>query len=174
MVITTLLTTLLSTFATSVPDLCDAVILDASGAPVTDSVGRTLSRYCQWTGPDAPVWDADVCCSIDDGAAACSTIRADGSCPSGTQARYCKHGDVDALGGVTCYQPFPSMCEAGFCIEAPEAPPIIEARPFVACCEPGGSCHLILNDVMMDSCVGSFVACEWGMSNPDGSVDCYG
>lgn len=172
MVITTLLSTLLSTFATTVPNLCDDVVRDASGDPVTDAVGQTLSRFCQWTGPDAPVWDAPVCCTFDGDTAACSKVGTRG-CPSGTKTMYCEHGKADALGGVTCYQPLPSMCDAGLCIQAPEQLPLMD-WPFVACCENGGQCHLIVSDAMIDACVGSYVACEWGMSNADGTVECYG
>ena len=59
-----ILTTILSNFATSSPNLCDDVYVDTDGSPYTDSIGQMLSRYCVWTGPDAPVWDADVCCTI--------------------------------------------------------------------------------------------------------------
>ncbi|WP_255216852.1 hypothetical protein [Pseudenhygromyxa sp. WMMC2535] len=38
----------------SLPDLCDDVYLDEIGAPVTDSEGTRLSRFCQWTGPTRP------------------------------------------------------------------------------------------------------------------------
>jgi hypothetical protein len=173
MVITTLLSTLLSTFATPVPDLCADVVRDASGAPVTDAVGQTLSRFCQWTGPGAPVWDANVCCTFDADTAACSKVGTRG-CPSGTATRYCKHGKADALGGVTCYQPVPSMCDAGLCIDAPAALPTAQATDFVACCENGGQCHLIENDAMIQACEGGFLWCEYGMSNADGTVECYG
>ena len=174
MVITTLLSTLLSTFATPVPNLCDAVILDTSGDPVTDSVGQTLSRYCQWMGPDAPVWDANVCCSIDDDAAACSTIRTDGRCPSGTKVHYCEHGAADALGGVTCYQPLPSMCDLGLCVEAPEIPLVATLEGVVACCSPGGACQIVPTHEAALDCQGDFLACNYGAQNADGSVECYG
>ena len=93
-----ILSTLFSTFAISVPNLCDEVFLDALGVPITDDVGQTLSRYCAWTGPDAPVWNAEVCCTIDGGDAACSR-RSGSRCPSGTKRMYCEHGAADALGG---------------------------------------------------------------------------
>ena len=50
-----ILTTILSTFATTSPDLCDDVFLNAAGDPVTDLVRQTLSRFCKWTGPDVPI-----------------------------------------------------------------------------------------------------------------------
>ena len=59
-----ILSTLLNLFAIS-PDLCEVPYLDITGEPCTDSIGQTLSRYCKWTGPDAPTLDADVCCSIE-------------------------------------------------------------------------------------------------------------
>jgi hypothetical protein len=63
-----IVTTILNMFATS-PDLCAEPYLDPYGTPCTDSIGQTRSRYCKWTGPDAPLLDANVCCTIDgDGA----------------------------------------------------------------------------------------------------------
>jgi hypothetical protein len=165
-----LLSALISNFATSVPNLCDEVFVDALGIPLTDDTGRTLSRYCAWTGPDAPIWDADVCCTIDDDGAACSRASSK-RCPSGTKRWYCEHGVADALGGVTCYQPFPSACEAGFCVEAPEVPPVAQMADFILCCA-GGACQYVTSDAAWD-CQGELLACNFGQQNGDGTVDCW-
>ncbi len=172
-----ILSTILSTFATttSAPNLCDYVYLDASGDPVTDLVGQSLSRYCEWTGPDAPVWDANVCCTIDHDGAACSRTSSTGRCATGTKKMYCEHGAAVPGGGVICYQPFPSMCDAGLCVEAPEIIPEAQLAPvYLACCGSGsdGPCHLVDTDTVFE-CEGQLLACEYGMSNPDGSVQCF-
>ncbi len=170
-----ILSTILSNFATtaSVPNLCDYVHLDASGDPVTDLVGQTLSRYCVWTGPDAPVWDDHVCCTIDDDGAACSRTNTAGRCASGTKKMYCDYGAAVAGGGVVCYQPLPSMCDAGLCIDAPEVIPVAQLAPsYVACCITGGPCHMVDVNTVFD-CEGQLLACGYGMSNPDGSVECF-
>ena len=163
------LSTFFSTFATSVPNLCDDVLVDALGQPLTDDVGQTLSRFCAWTGPDAPVWDADVCCTLDDDGAACSVPLATG-CPIETTRMYCKHGKADALGGVTCYQPFPDACEAGMCVQAPELPPPTEA--YLLCCGPGGACQELDVDDAND-CPGELAWCDYGSMDGNGVVECW-
>ena len=169
MKIAIVLSTLLSTFATPVPNLCDDVIVDALGQPLTDVVGQTLSRYCAWTGPDAPAWDADVCCTFDDDSAACSVPLATG-CPSGASRMYCKHGKADALGGVTCYQPFPDACEAGMCVQAPELPPPTSA--LLLCCGPFGICYEV-NSEQADDCAGELAWCDYGSIDGNGVVECW-
>jgi hypothetical protein len=172
MAITTLLTTLLTTFAIQSPNLCEDVYLDAMGTPLTDAIGQTFSRYCEWTGPDAPVWDADVCCTIDEDGAHCSQTLASGRCETGLKM-YCEYGAVVAETGVVCYQPFPSMCEAGLCVEAPDSPPPTQAG--LACCGDGGACVPLADDGILD-CVeggGYMMFCHDGMSNTDGTITCY-
>jgi hypothetical protein len=169
-----ILSTILSTFATttSAPNLCDYVYLDASGTPITDSVGQTLSRFCKWTEPDAPVWNANVCCTFDADGAACTKTNSRGSCSTGKK-HYCEHGEAVA-GGVICYQPFPSMCDAGLCIEPPPIIPEAQMSHYLACCAPGGSpCYLVEPENVWN-CQGSLLSCGYGMSNPDGSVECFG
>jgi hypothetical protein len=164
-----LTTTVLSTFATTSTDLCADVYVDANGQPYTDSAGRTLPRYCKWTGPNPPKLAADVCCIIDEDGAACGLPDANGRCTWGVR-RYCQYGEVGASGGVVCMQPFPDACALGYCVQAPELPPPTE--PLVACCL--ASCHLITNHEEIVGCTGSYVACGWGQSNEDGTVTCYG
>ena len=168
-----ILTTILSIFATTTPNLCDEVYVDAAGSPYTDTIGQTLPKYCVWTGPDAPVWDADVCCTIDGDGAACTVPGVEGRCPVGDKL-YCEYGARDAVGGVICYQPFPSMCDAGFCIAPPAVPPTNQAMGF-ACCGPGGVCQP-LSDELMGLCEengGTFLPCDNGVENVDGTVDCW-
>lgn len=173
MKIAIVLSSLLSIFATTVPNLCDDVFLDPLGQPLTDGVGQTLSRYCAWTGPDAPVWDADVCCAFDDDGAACSVPLAVG-CPTGTTRMYCEHGKANALGGVTCYQPLPDACEAGMCIEAPEMPPDVQKSELIMCCSPGGICqHIAWGDWSSD-CQGEILWCPYGWVDASGLAECWG
>jgi hypothetical protein len=51
--IVTLLVSLLQFASAPAPDLCADVYLNTAGEPITDSSGTTLSRFCEWTGPDA-------------------------------------------------------------------------------------------------------------------------
>jgi hypothetical protein len=163
-----ILTTVLSTFTTSA-DLCADVYVDAQGQPIADSVGQTLSRYCKWTGPNPPKLASEVCCILDEDGAACSLPDANGRCTFGVR-RYCQYGEAGASGGVICMQPFPDACALGHCVQAPELPPPTE--PLVACCT-AGVCHLIhLTSEEIEGCMGSFVACDWGQTNLDGTVTC--
>ena len=164
-----IVTTLLNIFATS-PDLCSEVYLDSDGSPLVDSIGQTVARYCEWTGPDAPVLDADVCCEID-GAAACWLPDRDGYCSVGS-LWHCMYGEVDASQGVVCYQPFASACDHGHCVELPELPPPTQAD--LLCCSPG-TCQEIAPAQMWDcdDNGGTLWYCQDGMSNADGSVTCF-
>jgi hypothetical protein len=86
---------------------------------------------------------------------------------------YCDYGAAVAGGGVVCYQPLPSMCDAGLCIDAPEVIPVAQLAPsYVACCITGGPCHMVDVNTVFD-CEGQLLACGYGMSNPDGSVECF-
>jgi hypothetical protein len=165
-------TTMLNLFANR-PDLCADVYLDAACDPYTDVIGQTLSRCCQWTGPDVPVWDADVCCSIDDDGAYCSVPDTNGRCRVGYRM-YCEYATAFTSGEVVCHQPFPSMCDAGYCIEAPAVPPLTQAS-LMGCCNEGGACQPI-EAIQMGDCEdagGTFLVCHNGMTNADGTMDCW-
>jgi hypothetical protein len=166
-----ILSTLLSTFSTTaVPDLCDYVYLDASGNPITDSVGQTLSRFCQWTGPDAPVWNANVCCTFDVHGAACTRTNTRGGCSTGKK-HYCEHGEAVAS-GVLCYQPLPSTCDVSTCVAPPDVPPTGLESGATLCCSPGGVCQLI-SPLQVGECIGDISFCYYGSQDDNGVVECW-
>jgi hypothetical protein len=167
-----ILTTLLSTFAIEPPDLCADVYTGPTGAPYTDSLDQTLPRYCAWTGPDVPVWDNDVCCSIDDSGASCTVTDSAGHCSRELERAYCKYGEAVA-GGFVCYRPFIDACEAGWCIDSPPPPEAELAVAFLACCNDGGACQYVTTENIQD-CQGEFVACDWGILHDGGVVECFG
>lgn len=165
-----ILSTILNTFATGTPNLCDDVYRDPAGSPYTDLLGQTLSRYCEWTGPDVPVWGGDVCCMIDGDGASCSKPHSNGRCRQGLKM-YCEYAQVVPGGGVVCYQPFPSMCDFGLCVKPPEVPP--PGEPIhAACCSEGGVCQLI-DESQVYQCQGYFLGCEHGTLYEDGTVECW-
>jgi hypothetical protein len=166
-----ILSTLLSTFATGSPDLCDDVFLDTSGNPVMDLVGQTLSRFCKWTGPDAPVWDANVCCTFDADGAACTRTNSRDGCSTGKR-HYCEHGEAVAGGGVICYQPLPSMCDVSTCVDAPDVPPTGQESSAIVCCSPGGACQWVSVDESFD-CPGEISFCYYGSMDDNGVVECW-
>lgn len=169
MSITTLITLITSSLLSTAPDLCDTAYLNAAGEPVTDSAGQTLSRYCAWAGPDAPQLETNVCCTIESDIASCSLANPRGRCRSGVRM-WCSHGEVDSsTGQVACMQVFPNACDAGECLQAPpDAPQEFDG---LLCCGPGGCVPIEIGDPL--DCEGSYLACEWGMSLPDGTVECF-
>jgi hypothetical protein len=169
MSISIVLTTLLANLASGTPNLCDDVYLDPTGAPYTDSQGQTLARYCEWTGPGAPVWNANVCCSFAGDSASCQTPDRAGRCATGLYKMYCRYAEADADGGVVCYQPFPSACEAGVCVQAPELLP--PSQEGLLCCS-GGACQSV-HELHIDFCEGAVLWCWNGTENVDGTFDCW-
>ena len=172
MAITIVLTTLLNVFAFA-PDLCSDAYLNAAGEPYTDSTGMTLSRFCQWAGPDVPVWDNTVCCTFDADGAQCSVPTATGACAVG-EPRYCEYGQ-QLWGEVVCYQSFPSMCEAGYCISEPTEPPPGPLASELGCCSAGGACQVILSSQLWECKEGGgeWLACNDGTVYIDGTMDCW-
>ncbi len=141
---------------------------------MTDLVGQTLSRFCKWTGPDVPKWDADVCCTFADDVARCTAADTRGWCPSGTSKRYCEHGSRRADGRVICYQPFPDACEAGWCIAATEVIPEAQMMELLMCCGGGGACQYVIHGTS-ENCQGQLLACMHGVLIEDGdngTVEC--
>ena len=166
-----ILITLLNSVANT-PDLCAVPYLDVDGDPITDSIGQTLSRYCQWTGPGVPVLDREVCCVLDEDSAACGLPDATGGCSFGVK-RYCTYGAITSVGVVTCYQPFPDACRAGFCVERPEIPPPTMESGLL-CCNSGGACFSI-NHKQIEDCeaTGTLTWCSDGVTDQDGTVICF-
>jgi hypothetical protein len=164
---TTLLTTLTS------PDLCADVYTDANGVPYTDAVGQTWSRFCDWTGPSAPVLDRDVCCTISGNTASCTLPSSSGRCKTGSKM-YCEYGEATATGAIICQQPFPSICDFGFCgdVMPPNGGPLENQL----CCWPNGVCTEVETAADAGACgAGGGVTgyCKNGAMYPDGTVDCF-
>lgn len=167
-----LLTIFASLFASS-PDLCAHVYTDDTGEAYRDVSGQPLSRYCEWTGPVAPVLDAEICCILDGDDAACSLPDANGRCTLGDKM-YCEYGEASSA-GVSCYQPLAELCEFGYCtdeLEQPGSGPLED----VLCCWPDGSCTEVKNNMHGISCSrnGGYLGwCTYGAQNLDGTVDCF-
>jgi hypothetical protein len=90
------------------------VYVDQNGVAYTDAIGQTWSRFCDWSGPSAPLLDRDVCCTISGGNAVCTLPDRKGRCSTGSKMS-CEYGEVTSTGAVVCQQPFPSICDFGFC-----------------------------------------------------------
>ena len=171
--ISVLLSLFLSTPTGTIPDLCADAMLGPDGSEIRDATGLHLSRYCEWSGPQAPVWDDHACCDVDAAGATCSAINSrDGSCAEGTRY-YCEYGEQTPSGEVVCYQPLPSMCDAGLCVEAPPEvlPTLALIDPLVSCCDANGDCYYVGFD--SGDCQGEILICLWGMTMEDGTVECF-
>lgn len=155
-----------SSTSTSLSNLCDDVYLDKDGVPIHDASGVTLSRYCQWTGPRAPKWDAPICCSFADGNASCTAASSTGGCSAADSLMWCDYGERASDGSVSCYQRFPDACDAGHCVEAP--PGAAQGLKTPLCCFPQGCFELQFEEY----CGGDFFFCSAPYSLPDGTVGC--
>lgn len=168
-----ILTTLVANFATTTPNLCEDVFLTPDGSPYVDASGQTFSRHCEWVGPDAPVWDNDVCCTFDEYGAQC-TKTWQGTCFPEAEQLYCEYGEAILGGGVVCYQPLLDMCDQGLCVTGSEPP--ATAMATLGCCSPGGACQPLAEE-LWDMCVGnggSVLYCNVGTNNTDDTMDCWG
>ena len=154
------------------PDLCAEPLLGPDGLGISDSTGRYLSRYCEWSGPDVPVWDDDLCCTASPSTLTCTASGTrDEACRSGARY-YCEYGERTPTGEVVCYQPWPSACDAGLCVDPPaDGPPIVAVTPLVLCCYSNGEC--VWAGYSSGECEGEILHCFWGMTNEDGTAECF-
>lgn len=158
------------------PDLCDELVVNAAGEVYRDSTGASISRWCE-PRTDPPAWDAPVCCVVTD-EANCVPTNSRGRCDVG-MAFWCDYGErVDD--GVACYQPGPSACDVGGCmdIENPNGMEVFHAAIWLCCTEHSADdiecSHAGMGDSPNMSCGGFLAICNWGVTNQDGTVECYG
>ena len=165
MEVTIVLATLLNLF--TAPDLCtEAVYLDADNVPIVDYEGTTLSRYCTWTEKQrAPVWSDEVCCDLGPDSAYCTPTNALGECSPGQAKRWCDYAEHEGS-QVTCFQAFPSACDAGLCDALPVGAQPEASAPL--CCW-NGTCFELMFD---EFCAGVFFWCDSPYTNADGTVGC--
>jgi hypothetical protein len=140
--------------------------LDATASrPLCSSVPAA----CEYTGPDAPKFDGEVCWSRSTGVHAKGTAP----CPAGQWQYYLDYGQiVDPITNeVAGYIPLdwacshPGLCTPGF------APPGSGPQEQVLCCE-WGVCVPIA-DVMCNNDYSILVFCFDGVTNTDGTVECF-
>lgn len=155
------------------PDLCADPLRDPTGAPLLDSTGMHLSKWCEWTHElDVVAWEDAVCCVFSTGSpisASCTATDSVGRCVTGFQF-WCDFATVSSTGAVRCQQPWPDACAAGFCSSLPiGATPLEDTEPL--CCTDVDVCTVVdlANPV---PCGGSYLGCESPFSNLDGSVGC--
>ena len=147
-------------------DLCEeSVYLDPDGVPLEDADGTRLSRYCTWTGEDAPLWADEVCCELGPDSAYCTPTDLKGGCEAVQVKRWCDFGKFDGE-QVKCLQPFPSACDVIECVAPPTGTP--QGAPVPLCCW-GGVCYELS---FGEDCGGVISFCQSPYTNEDGSVGC--
>jgi hypothetical protein len=157
-----------ATARAGLPDLCDDVHLDPTGAPYVDSTGMPLSRFCTWTNELAvTLWANHVCCTIGTTTATCTATSSTGRCLAGAKM-WCDYATVSGS-SVTCQQPWPDACEEGFCtVAAPSSIPSAFVEPL--CCNGPDDCYVVA--VPSDCDAAKFMHCSSPYTNANGSVGC--
>ncbi|EDM76666.1 hypothetical protein PPSIR1_38099 [Plesiocystis pacifica SIR-1] len=123
------------------------------------------SKVCEYTGPNAPVLDADVCLDPT------GTVRLKGSagCSHAEIPFHARFGEVyEPLQQlVVAYIPLQSACTVpGLCEAKEEYSPNTGTAQALCCingvCWPG-----------IDGCQGTLMWCDDGVCNEDGTVTCF-
>lgn len=154
------------------PELCEqSVYVDETGDPLTDSAGVHLSRSCELAGPDVPVWNGTVCCSIDEYGAQCVTAEHSKSCDAGLDPYYCEYGE-EIGDEFICYQSLPSACMSTNCDGPPAGGTYTPGPQEDAICCIGPICYE-WDDLDYEDCEGFYTWCSDGYSKVDGTVECF-
>lgn len=161
------------------PDLCAERWTNASGEPIEDASGMSISVFCE-PAIDPPLLRAEVCCVIDQDAS-CSLPDANERCAKGMKF-WCEHGEL--VGDeVTCQQPGPDACALGACsasdIDTPNTT-MLEDTSWLCCNDAFDECVHVADGPgpfppeEAEACfTGNIVVCTWGATNLDGTVDCF-
>lgn len=121
---------------------------------------------CEYTGPDAPLLQANVCYG-----SAIGVRLMTGSCPSGSWPYYVEHGEVvdPITNQVAAYVSLYDACtKANLCVAGPP-PPGAEAFPM--CCKKNAQGGETCYDG--GGCGGTMWWCNDGVCNEDGTVTCF-
>jgi hypothetical protein len=127
----------------------------------------SVSSACEWSGPTAPLYNADVCWSKDTGV----RVKGTAPCPSGSNPYHLKYGEVvnGTTGSIQAYAPLDDACAHDLCIDGP-APG--DTTAMAICCEFGG-CIEIVPGWACDGPDAVAYYCDDGVCNEDGTVDCF-
>lgn len=141
------------------------------GAPDACSVVNENTKQPAYCGPHhigAPVYDDNICCS----GSGCLTTYGDGTCDSDEVQLFCELGEVDALGGVSCYFEVPDYCDVHVCLQAEELPEVQltpETADYICCAY---DVCMLYNYLLDDGCVGDIYFCMSLVSYGDDTVGC--
>jgi hypothetical protein len=127
----------------------------------------SVSAACDWSGPDAPRLSIDVCWSSSTGV----KVKGTAPCPLGQKPYYAAYGEVidPSAGSVQAYAPLDWACDtAGLCLAGP---PPDGATEMAICCEFGVCVDLAIVPCNSNNSIA--MMCTSGVSNQDGTIDCY-
>ncbi|MFV8755754.1 hypothetical protein ACNOYE_34820 [Nannocystaceae bacterium ST9] len=127
----------------------------------------SVPSECEYTGPDAPVLAVNVCWSR---VTSTSTLMTGATCPTGSWPYSVKYGLVDPLSlVVTGFVPLEDACtRPGLCSPGYLAPPNTWTAAAMCCID--GVCW---PQVGLGGCDGEILICFEGVSNEDGTVECF-
>lgn len=122
------------------------------------------SRVCEYTGPNAPVLDADVCLDPT------GEVRLKGSspCSTGSIPFHVRFGDVidPVMQLVVAYIPLKNACSVPGMCEVQEYSSGTSTAQAICCIN--GVCWPGFHD-----CGGTLMWCDDGVCNEDGTVTCF-
>lgn len=126
----------------------------------------SVPSACEYTGPTAPVLALNVCWSRTTTTA---RLMTGATCATGSWPYSVKYGVVDPLTGiVTGFVPLDDACSRpGLCSPGYLAPPSTWSAPM--CCVDG----VCWPWVGGTACAGEILACNEGVTNEDGTVECF-
>lgn len=126
----------------------------------------SVPSACTYTGPDAPMLEANVCY----GSAIGIRLMSGGSCPTGSWPYYVEAGELvdPTTNEVAAYIPLDDACSRpGLCVEGPPPP---GAQEDAICCNADYVCTPAAGACGAGE-IGYF--CHDGVSNDDGTVTCF-
>jgi hypothetical protein len=143
-----------------------ALVILASPVPASAGLSdlcTSVPGACQHTGPDAPIFEADVCYSPASGIV---TLKGTAPCTHDTRPFRLKYGEVadPSIGTILAYTPLGDGCEAGQCVPFQ---PHGGGQEYPMCCENGGPCW------PGDGCGGVLYWCYDGVCEEDGTITCF-
>jgi hypothetical protein len=152
------------------PGLVVALVVGLAGvdAHATQDLCSSVPTACEYTGPTAPVLAVNVCWFRS---TSTTKLMTGATCPTGSASYFVKYGLVDPLSQVvTGFVPLPDACSRpGLCSPGYLAPPNAGWTSASMCCVDG----VCWPHVAAAPCDGEIIYCSNGVSNDDGTVECF-
>lgn len=155
----------------TVPILIGCLLFVPSGADANTELCDAVLSACEYSDQNAPLLEEDVC--YERGGTPEVYLKGSGNCPAGTFEYFVKHGEVinATTDEVQAYVPLDDACDhPGTCTSG--NPPIGSTTAAQALCCEFGDC-VPLTEVLCNGPDDIAVWCEDGVTNADGTVECF-